>query len=100
MKKLEEIAEVRALTPNYELKKDDILVSQAGKKIVKLAAEDISKYQDKKTFLVVSAPSEYVDVIYNSLTSKDFETWFSATAKGTAMKLIHVVDLKEFEIII
>ncbi len=97
-KKLSEIAEVKALTPNTNLLENDILVSRTGKKIFKLGTDDIKEYQNKSLYLIITAKPEFVDAILNTLTSIEFSSWVSANTKGKAMPLINVVQLKEFTI--
>lgn len=98
LKKLFDIAEIKASPKKEDVKEGGILVSRTGKKIVKLNTENITEYQDKDTYILISASSEYLEPIYDSLSSKEFETWITEHAKGSAMPLITVVDLKDFEI--
>ena len=93
-KKLFEIAEIKSLSANTKLNENDILLSRVGKKVVRLSKNDISEYQNKNTYFVISSSAEYVDAIYKSLTSTEFTAWFNNTAKGAAQPTITLVDLK------
>lgn len=97
-KKLCEVAEINSLSAKLKLHENDILVSSAGKKIVRITKDNIEEYQNKTIYFVISTSSEYVDSIYNSLISKEYETWFKNNAKGTAQPTINILSLKDFEI--
>ncbi len=97
-KKLSEIAEIKSLSANTELKENDILVSHAGKKIVRITKANLREYQNKTSYFVIYTTPEYVETIYNSLTSKEYEEWFNKNAKGSAMPSINILALKDFEI--
>lgn len=97
-KKLYEIAEINSLSAKIKLHENDILLSRAGKKIVRIIKDNIEEYQGKTIYLVISTSSEYVDSIYNSLNSKEYEVWFKKNAKGTAQPTINVLALKDYDI--
>lgn len=97
-KKLCEIAKINSLSAKLKLHENDILVSRASKKIVRITKDNIEEYQDKTIYLVISPSSKYVDSIYNSLKSKEYEVWFKNNAEGTAQPTINVLALNNYEI--
>ena len=97
-KKLCEVAEINSLSAKIKLHENDILLSRAGKKIVRIIKDNIEEYQGKTIYLVISTSSEYVDSIYDSLKSKKYEVWFKNNAEGTAQPTINVLALKDYDI--
>ena len=96
IKKLSEIAEITTLSPNTKLFKNIILISRNGKKSFILNESEIKEYQGKNSYIAIKAKPKYIDAIFRAINSKEFNTWFNANAKGTAMPMISVEDLKEF----
>ena len=99
-KKLGEIAEIKTLNEKTELSENNILILRNGKKIIKVSKNDIKEYHGKQAYFVITAKSDFIEPIFKSLNSNEFNTWFSAHAKGNALLTISIVDLKEFEIVL